>query len=70
MKLIDKIKKKNKNLSLLEKKKYQDKLMDVIECNNVFFESLKNKDFCKKARTYLSDKNFNDEFKPAQKRGW
>ena len=28
----------------------------------LFFNSLKDKDYCKKARTYLSDKNFNDEF--------
>lgn len=28
-----------------------------------YYESLKDKKYCKKARTYLSDKNFNDEFK-------
>jgi len=28
-----------------------------------FYDSLKDKNYCKKARTYLSDKNFNDEFK-------
>lgn len=32
--------------------------------NNVphYFSSLKDKQYCKKARTYLADKNFNDEF--------
>jgi len=30
-----------------------------------FYDSYKDKSFCKKARTYLSDKNFNDEFKKA-----
>ena len=47
-----------------------DEKQSAIDNISQFFESLKNKDFCKKARTYLSDKNFNDEFKPAQKRGW
>ena len=33
--------------------------------NNIksYFDSLNDKKYCKKARTYLSDKNFNDEFK-------
>ncbi len=33
-------------------------------CENIekFFNSIKDKSFCKKARTYLEDKNFNDEF--------
>jgi len=31
-----------------------------------YFESLKDKKYCKKARTYLSDKNFNDEFTTEQ----
>lgn len=35
-----------------------------------FFESIKNKNYCKKARTYLSERNFNDEFQPVQKKGW
>lgn len=28
-----------------------------------YFDSLNDKQYCKKARTYLSDKNYNDEFK-------
>ena len=31
-----------------------------------FYDSLPNKEYCKKARTYLSDKNFNDEFNQEQ----
>ena len=30
-----------------------------------YWNSLRDKKYCKKARTYLADKNFNDEFKPA-----
>lgn len=29
-----------------------------------YYDSLRDKKYCKKARTYLSDKNFNDEFVP------
>jgi len=36
-----------------------------------YFESLRESKYCKKARTYLGDKNFNDEFnKPQQKSAW
>lgn len=38
----------------------QQKAIDNIQ---PFFNSLRDKQFCKKARTYLSDKNYNDEFK-------
>lgn len=31
-----------------------------------YFESLRDSKYCKKARTYLRDKNFNDEFKKSQ----
>jgi hypothetical protein len=40
----------------------QQKAIDNIK---PYFESLNDKKYCKKARTYLADKNFNDEFKPA-----
>lgn len=35
----------------------------AIESINPYFKSLKNKEYCHKARSYLSGKNFNDEFK-------
>lgn len=35
-----------------------------------FFNSLRDKSYCKKARTYLRDKNFNDEFKTINKDEW
>lgn len=46
-------------LSLIEKEK---------AINNIYlyYQSLDDKKYCKKARTYLSDKNFNDEFKVKQ----
>ena len=31
-----------------------------------YFESLSNSKYCKKARTYLADKNFNDEFESSR----
>jgi len=47
--------------------KYWDKLTDSEKQKAVanilpYFNSLRDKKYCKKARTYLSDKNFNDEF--------
>ena len=39
----------------------KEKAMDSVQ---PFYDSLRNKDYCKKCRTYLSDKNFNDEFTP------
>jgi len=50
-------------LNKSEKEKAIDKIQD-------YYKSIKNKDYIKKARTYLSDKNFNDEFvikKPEKK---
>jgi hypothetical protein len=46
--------------------KYWNKLKNgehqkAIESIKPYFDSLSNKKYCKKARTYLSDKNFNDE---------
>lgn len=38
----------------------QQKAIDNIQ---YYYDSLNDKKYCKKARTYLSDKNFNDEFK-------
>ncbi len=55
-----------KKLSL----KDQQKAIDNI---HPYFDSLNDKKYCKKARTYLADKNFNDEFiaaKPARKEGY
>jgi len=48
--------------------KYWDKLNDnerqkAIDNIKPYFDSLSDKKYCKKARTYLADKNFNDEFK-------
>lgn len=48
--------------------KYWDKLSDIerqkaIDNIKPYYDSLKDKKYCKKARTYLADKNFNDEFK-------
>lgn len=48
--------------------KYWNKLSDTerqkaIKNIKPYYESLKDKKYCKKARTYLADKNFNDEFK-------
>ncbi len=52
--------------------KYWDKLSNVewlkaLEMIQPYYNSLIDKKYCKKARTYLSDKNFNDEFKPIEK---
>jgi hypothetical protein len=38
----------------------------AIEAIKPYFDSLNDKRFCKKARTYLGDKNFYDEFKSVQ----
>jgi len=48
-------------------KKYWVNLTDVEKKNALqnikpYFDSLNDKKYCKKARTYLKDKNFNDEF--------
>lgn len=48
-------------------KKYWSKLTNTEKENatlNIkrYYDSLNNKKYCKKARTYLKDKNFNDEF--------
>lgn len=48
--------KKWKRLTKKEKQTATDKIQD-------YFYSVSDKKFCKKARTYLEDKNFNDEFK-------
>ncbi len=45
-----------KKLTELEKQKAIDNIKS-------YYNSLNDKKYCKKARTYLSDKNFNDEFK-------
>jgi hypothetical protein len=44
-----------KKLTNQERQKADDSIND-------YYNSLNDKKFCKKARTYLSDKNFNDEF--------
>lgn len=43
-------------------KQEQKKASEMIA---LYFNSLPDKKFCKKARTYLSDKNFNDDLTPA-----
>ena len=48
--------KKWKRLTKKEKQTAIDKIQD-------YFYSISDRKFCKKARTYLEDKNFNDEFK-------
>jgi hypothetical protein len=40
----------------------QEKIL-AVENIQKYFNSLSDKKYCKKARTYLEDKNFNDEFK-------
>jgi hypothetical protein len=35
---------------------------EAINSIEAYWESLQNKKFCKKARTYLGDKNYQDEF--------
>lgn len=42
-------------------KKDRQKALDNIK---PYFDSLRDKSYCKKCRTYLSDKNYNDEFNP------
>jgi len=51
--------KKWKKLNNAEKEKACEKIKD-------YYDSLKDKGYCKKARTYLYDKNFNDELKPVE----
>jgi hypothetical protein len=46
-----------KRMTIKEKNK-------AIEAIKPYFDSLNDKRFCKKARTYLGDKNYYDEFKP------
>jgi len=45
-----------------------DERIKAIENIQSYFDSLNDKKYCKKARTYLSDKNFNDEFKKKPER--
>lgn len=57
-----------KKTDLEDAKKYWKKLsvdeqQKAIDNIKPYFDSLNDKKYCKKARTYLSDKNFNDEFK-------
>jgi len=61
---ITKLKKTDNEAAL----KYWKKLTDeekqkAIDNIKPYYDSLSDKKYCKKARTYLSDKNFNDEFK-------
>ncbi len=42
----------------------------AVESIYPYFNSLKDKKYCKKARTYLRDRNFNDEFKPVKQNEW
>jgi len=44
-----------KKLTDSERKKAHDRI-------RIYFDSLNDKKFCKKARTYLADKNFNDDY--------
>lgn len=44
------------------KKLGSDEKQKAIDNIKPYFDSLNDKKFCKKARTYLADKNFNDEF--------
>jgi hypothetical protein len=49
--------------------KHWKKLTDIEQQKSIgmireYFDSLSDKKYCKKARTYLADKNFNDEFQP------
>ena len=51
--------------------KYWNKLMPLLQERAIekikpYYDSLGDKKYCKKARTYLADKNFNDEFAPAR----
>ena len=63
--LITKLPKTDKDSTM----KYWNKLKylekgKAIDNIQLYYDSLKEKKYCKKARTYLSDKNFNDEFNP------
>nr|WP_297169391.1 hypothetical protein [uncultured Dysgonomonas sp.] len=60
---ITKLKKSDKDAALKKwkqlNKSEQKKALDNIQN---YYDSLSDKKYCKKARTYLNDKNFNDEF--------
>lgn len=60
---ITKLKKSDKEASFKKwkqlNKSEQKKALDNIQN---YYDSLSDKKYCKKARTYLNDKNFNDEF--------
>ena len=43
-----------------------DEQQKAIDNVKPYFDSLNDKKYCKKARTYLSDKNFNDEFRKSE----
>ncbi len=45
------------------KKLKSDEQQKAIDNIKLYYDSLNDKKYCKKARTYLADKNFNDEFK-------
>jgi hypothetical protein len=47
------------------KREDQQKAIDNIK---LYYNSLPDKKYCKKARTYLSDKNFNDEFEVTERK--
>lgn len=42
----------------------------AIEKVQAYYNSLNDKKFCRKARTYLENKNFNDEFKVKEVKDW
>ena len=42
----------------------------AIEKVQAYYSSLNDKKFCRKARTYLENKNFNDEFKVKEVKDW
>ena len=42
----------------------------AVEKVRAYYNSLNDKKFCRKARTYLENKNFNDEFKVKEVKDW
>lgn len=42
----------------------------AVEKVQAYYNSLNDKKFCRKARTYLENKNFNDEFKVKEVKDW
>lgn len=44
-----------------------DEQQKAIDNISAYYNSLNDKKYCKKARTYLADKNFNDEFKQSKR---